>query len=70
MLINKILEIDQTLSRRLLLSEDKEHMRKFASFFAHSGDSWFLEIGLFLIWIFTKGKWHSYSPGSLKLAFF
>jgi membrane-associated phospholipid phosphatase len=61
MLIDKILEIDQNLSRRLLLSEDKEYMRKFASFFAHSGDSWFLEIGLFLIWIFTKGKWHSYS---------
>ena len=61
MLIDKILEIDQNLSRRLLLSEDKEYMRKFASFFAHSGDSWFLEIGLFLIWIFTKGKCHSYS---------
>ncbi len=61
MLINKILEIDQSASHRLLLSEDKECLRKFAAFFAHSGDSWFLEIGLFLIWIFTKGIWHSYS---------
>ena len=61
MLINKILELDQNVSRRLLLSDDKECLRKFAAFFAHSGDSWFLEIGLFLIWVFTKGTWHSYS---------
>ena len=61
MFIKKILEIDQNASRHLLLSENKEYLRKFAAFFAHSGDSWFLEIGLFLIWIFTKGKWHSYS---------
>lgn len=61
MLIKKILEFDQSASHRLLLSEDKECLRKFAAFFAHSGDSWFLEIALFLIWIFTKGKWHSYS---------
>jgi len=61
MLIKKILEIDQNVSRRFLLSENKRFLRKFAAFFAHSGDSWFLEIGLFLIWIFTEGKWHSYS---------
>ena len=61
MWINKILELDQNVSRRLLLSEDQECLRKFAAFLAHSGDSWFLEIGLFLIWVFTKGKWHSYS---------
>lgn len=61
MFIKKILKIDRNASRHLLLSEDKEYLRKFAAFFAHSGDSWFLEIGLFLIWILTKGKWHSYS---------
>jgi len=61
MLIKKILEIDQNVSHRFLLSDNKRFLRKFAAFFAHSGDSWFLEIGLFLIWIFTEGKWHSYS---------
>ena len=61
MLINKILELDQNVSRRLLLSDDKKGLRKCAAFFAHSGDSWFLEIGLLLIWVFTKGNWHSYS---------
>ena len=61
MMFKKLLEIDQNLSHRLRLSEDEEFLRKFAAFFAHSGDSWFLEIGLFLIWIFSKGKWHTYS---------
>jgi len=60
-MFKRILEIDQDLSHRLRLSEEQEFLHKFASFFAHSGDSWFLEIGLFLIWILTKGKWHSLS---------
>lgn len=60
-MLKRVSEIDRDRSHRLRLSEDKKILRKFAAFFAHSGDSWFLEIGLFLIWIFTKGRWHSIS---------
>jgi membrane-associated phospholipid phosphatase len=56
-----ILEIDQKISQLFFLSEDKIQLRKFAAFFAHSGDSWFLEIGLFLTWLFSRGVWHRYS---------
>ncbi len=52
----ELLKIDQSISRRFLLPEDKIFLRKFAAFLAHSGDSWFLEIGLFLIWIFMLGN--------------
>jgi membrane-associated phospholipid phosphatase len=56
-----ILEIDQKISKLFFISEEKLLMRKFAAFFAHSGDSWFLEIGLFLIWFFSRGAQHKYS---------
>ena len=60
-MLNRLLKIDRDLSHRLQISKDRKFLRKFAAFFAHSGDSWFLEIGFFLLWIFSKGKWHSYA---------
>ncbi|MDO9545790.1 MAG: phosphatase PAP2 family protein [Pelolinea sp.] len=60
-MIKKILELDQNLSQYLFLPEDKILLRKSAMFFAHSGDSWFLEIGFLLIWLFSSGIWHTYS---------
>jgi undecaprenyl-diphosphatase len=60
-MIKFILNIDQEFSKAFFLSEEKVMLRNFAAFFAHSGDSWFLEIGLFIIWLFTRGIWHKYS---------
>ncbi len=60
-MIEKFLVIDQRISDKLHLSEKHRFLRSAAAFFAHSGDSWFLLAGLFLIWLFTDGLWHRYS---------
>ena len=60
-MINEILEFDEKISNQIRIPEKLLVMRKFASFFAHTGDSWYLEIALFIIWLFTKGSWHTYS---------
>lgn len=60
-MLNKILEIDQNLSRKLCLPVEKKLMRAAAAFFAHSGDSWFWLAALFIIWLFSKGEIHSRS---------
>lgn len=57
----KILKWDNQYSERLFLSESLIFHRKIASFFAHSGDSWFLLAGLFFLWLFSKGQTHTYS---------
>lgn len=67
-MIKKILELDVEISQRFLLSESKVILRKLASFIAHSGDSWYIEIVLFLIWVFSSGKTHTiaaYFAGSV-----
>ncbi len=61
MTLSDFLLKDAELSQRIRIPDNQLVLKKTASLLAHSGDSWFLEIGLFLIWIFTKGKWHSYS---------
>ena len=60
-MMKKILEFDVEVSQYLFLPEEKILPRKFAAFFAHSGDSWFIELGLLLIWLFSHGTWHTYS---------
>jgi len=60
-MINRLLKYDEKISGYFLIPEEKIFAHKFAAFFAHSGDSWFLEIGLFFIWIFSKGLIHTYS---------
>jgi len=58
-MIKTLLEIDHKFSARLLLPSRFKFLRSAAAFFAHSGDSWFWVAGLFLVWITTKGPWHS-----------
>jgi undecaprenyl-diphosphatase len=60
-IITKILEWDVHLSEKVFLPEARIFPRKIASFFAHSGDSWFLLAGLFILWIFFSGLTHKYS---------
>ncbi len=60
-MINKLLVVDHQLSARLLIPSEHKFLRKVAAFFAHSGDSWFWVAGLFIVWLSTKGLWHSVS---------
>ena len=58
-MIIKILEIDKKLSQGLRLPQESTVLKKGASFFAHSGDSWFWLAGLFFIWLLSKGEPHT-----------
>lgn len=57
-MIDTILKIDHKLSARLLIPQENKLLRSAAAFFAHSGDSWFWVVGLFVIWLTSKGFWH------------
>lgn len=57
--LKKILTFDATLSDRIRIQNpETNRFKPFAAFFAHSGDSWFIEIALFLLWLFTIGTLH------------
>ncbi len=69
-MFNALLDLDHKLSARLLIPPESNFMRSAAIFFAHSGDSWFWIAGLFIIWVSTKGIWHSiaaFLAGSIVL---
>ena len=55
----KILSWDEKITSFLRLNESQKKIKPFAIFFAHSGDSWFTLLALFLVWLFTTGKWHT-----------
>lgn len=46
------------LSKKLRIPEEKKIISVFLKIFAHSGDSWFWLLGLFLVWLFDHGAWH------------
>lgn len=58
-MLKNLLALDENLSRKLFLAEDKKFLRSAAAFFAHSGDSWFWLAGLFVIWLFSNGSLHT-----------
>jgi undecaprenyl-diphosphatase len=60
-MIEKLINLDEQLSRKLVLPEEKKFLRKTAAFFAHSGDSWFWLAGLFILWLFSSGDVHTHS---------
>jgi membrane-associated phospholipid phosphatase len=59
-LIKKFLLFDANISTRLRLSQ-KSKWWKLIAFLAHSGDSWFWMLGLFIIWLFGNTEWHQKS---------
>ena len=59
MWLNTIIQWDEKITRKLRLTESQIGFKPAASFFAHSGDSWFVLVGLFVIWLSTKGVWHN-----------
>lgn len=57
-MLKKVLLWDEKLTAGLRLTEKQSRFKPAAAFFAHSGDSWFVLIGLFIIWLLTRGQWH------------
>ena len=55
--IEKILDYDYRLSQSLRLKTDSAALKKMASIFAHTGDSWFWLAGLVLLWLFGNPEW-------------
>ena len=59
MLFRTILSLDAKYSYAIRIKDpETNRFKPFAAFFAHSGDSWFVEIALFVIWLFTRGALH------------
>jgi undecaprenyl-diphosphatase len=56
-----ILEFDARLSDRLRVAEQPGLLRTLAVFFAHSGDSWFWGLGLFLLWWRGDAFWKQWA---------
>jgi len=57
MLWQKILNLDVNITSALRIHEDQKWMRPIGTFFAHSGDSWFILLVLAFLWFFTSGEW-------------
>lgn len=59
--LKRILELDAQLTTRLRVAERPGILRTLASFFAHSGDSWFWWAGLLLLWWLGNPFWKSWA---------
>ena len=59
MSLNNLLSLDARLSVAIRLKNpETNRFKPFAAFFAHSGDSWFIEIALFIAWLCTRSSLH------------
>ncbi len=72
MKFDQILQQDIEITNRLRLTNPKSRLKPFAIFLAHSGDSWFILLALFIIWLLSDGVWHRMTAlmaaGSVGLA--
>ena len=59
--MKSILEIDDRLSKDMGVAEKAGPLRSIAIFFAHSGDSWFWGVALFLLWLFGAPFWKQWA---------
>jgi len=58
MRLERLLQQDIKITDRLRLTNPDSRLKPFAIFLAHSGDSWFILLGLFILWLFSDGLWH------------
>ena len=58
MLWKKLVSHDEKITDTLRIKETAGKARASAIFFAHSGDSWFILLALFIVWLLTRGDWH------------
>ncbi|RJQ44135.1 MAG: phosphatase PAP2 family protein [Anaerolineaceae bacterium] len=59
--IKNFLEKDVALSQKMRRMGENKMLHPLAVFLAHSGDSWYWLAFLFLVWLFSKSIWHTYS---------
>jgi membrane-associated phospholipid phosphatase len=59
MTIKSILEKDLSWSQRLRIAQNNNSWFKYAAILAHSGDSWFWMVALFVIWLAARDEWHT-----------
>jgi undecaprenyl-diphosphatase len=55
--MKRLLQMDADLSAKFRLSQTSRWW-KLAAFLAHSGDSWFWILGLFVLWLSGDSHWH------------
>jgi len=55
--MQRYLELDVRLSRQLRVAERPGLLRTWNAFLAHSGDSWFLLLGLLAVWLLGTPYW-------------
>ena len=71
-IIKKLLTWDLHYTDKLRIGQKPKWLWRLATFFAHSGDSWYCLGGLLLIWLFKTGVWHriaaSLGSGTFLLA--
>lgn len=59
MSLKNLIIFDARVTTALRLKNPENHrLKPLAAFFAHSGDSWFVEIALFITWLFTRAALH------------
>src|SRR6185436_872947 len=56
-----ILKLDAQLSDQMRVAEKPGALRTMSVFFAHSGDSWFWALGLFVVWMLGNSFWKEWS---------
>ena len=59
--MEKILAFDEKITQKLRLNPDNKVAYRIAYILAHSGDSWWWLLGLFLVWLVTlffSPRWH------------
>lgn len=60
-MLKKVIQWDINISEKLRLNEDQKVLRSIAAFLAHSGDSWYIELLLFVVWLFSRGTLRTFS---------
>lgn len=59
--IKRALELDRDGSYALRVAEKPGTLRSVAMFFAHSGDSWFWGLGMFILWELGNSFWQKWA---------
>ena len=57
--LQSILKVDDQFSHKIRMKPHDGLWWKVNSFLAHSGDSWYWLIVLFILWIISRGEWHN-----------
>lgn len=60
-IFNQILTADESISRKMRVAEKPGFVRSTATFFAHSGDSWFWGLGLAILWLLGGEFWKNWA---------